>query len=163
MLLGNYFRICAATIIILMIVQKGFAEIEEKKCGPYFFKVRIEAESGEYKDNKFWFYYRKEDTEFKLFYKQFHMDSMRASCIQDSKNRYLLGIKEVIWGVVPPEDIYGVYDPEKGKFLISPDRWRDTGNSKEVSKIVGYPVDSTTFDKAEFCCYMYKYIKTLQS
>lgn len=153
MLLEKYFKIICCILFGCIIGKESYSNTYEQKCGGYSFKVDIQK-GDEVLDYYIILYSKKQNDAYRIFYRGGPLFSVSTACIQNSVKKYLFLFNEFQGGQINPEDVYGIYNPEEKRMLVIPKDFEENGNSKEVSEILGYNVNSRTFDDNYFCCFM---------
>lgn len=147
--LKKYFNFGNLLIILCILSQCALAEIAEKKCGNFTFRVKILNE-GDIDEKRFKLYYYTKGQRPILFYQSESGHYLDATCVQNKKKKYLMLFQEYCGGSACIENIYGLFDPHEKKILINPSDWPQ-GNSNEIEKIISYPPPFYS-DGTFFCC-----------
>lgn len=150
MLFKNYFNHLVLLPLLFLLSQTVIASVIEAKCGDYLFQVEILNGKDPF-ERQFELFYKEKNQKKKLFYKTDSGIDLIAACLQNKKNQSLMLFQEFCGGNGCPEDMYGIFDPQKQKILIKPADWPN-GNYKQVEELLGYPISSLVEDKKAFCC-----------
>lgn len=149
----KYFKVFSLFILTNLVFSDAMALVLKKQCGEFVYSVKITHALKLY-EARYTLFYQKTKGKKKIFYKTVSGMNLDAFCAQDTKGKYLMLFQEACTGNACVENIYGVYDPQKNKFLLKPADWPE-GNTKQVDRVLGYhhPVlDLEDEDKYIFCC-----------
>jgi hypothetical protein len=142
-------------VFSLNLSKLAYASSYEKQCGDYVYGVML-SDGPEECDKQFDLYSRDKENNKKIFYKIREYIYLTAACIQDKNGKFLFLFQEFCGSNSCPDDLNGVFDPEKQKMVLTPkdkDNEVVTGNSKELNELIGYSLPFfMADDKRTFCC-----------
>lgn len=134
--------------LLMILFENAYSDAITNRCGNQTITVKTFHES-DLAEMRYELYY---GTKKKiLFYKTNSGVFFHVACLKNNDKKEIILFQEYCYGNGCPEDTFGIFDVEKKKLLISPQHF-PRGNSRQVTKLLGFQPPDLGDDNRSFCC-----------